>query len=89
MLVLCDELIGMARRFGAGVQVNEDTIAVEVIKRSARTSNFLSEKHTMKHLKDEMWFPSLLERRSENVWRDEGAETLQDRLREKLKSLLA
>ncbi len=89
MLVLCDELIGMARRFGAGVQVNEDTIAVEVIKRSAKTSNFLSEKHTMKHLKDEMWFPSLLERRSENVWRNEGAETLQDRLRKTLNTLLA
>ena len=88
MLVLCDELIGMARRYGAGIQVNEDTLAVEVMKRSAKSSNFLSEKHTMKHLKNEMWFPSLLERRSENVWRNEGAETLQDRLREKLKSLL-
>jgi trimethylamine:corrinoid methyltransferase-like protein len=43
----------------------------------------------MKHLKDEMWFPALLERRSENVWRNEGAETLQERLREKLKTLLA
>ncbi len=89
MLVLCDELIGMARRFGAGTTVNEDTLAVEVIRRSAKTSNFLSEKHTMKHLENEMWFPELLERRSENVWRNEGAETLQYRLREKLNTLLA
>jgi trimethylamine--corrinoid protein Co-methyltransferase len=89
MLVLCDELIGMARRFGAGVRINEDTIAADIIMRSAKTSNFLSEKHTMKHLQDEMWFPELLERRSENVWRDEGAVSLQDRLREKLKTLLA
>lgn len=89
MLVLCDELIGMARRFGSGVAVNEDTIAVEVMKRSAKNSGYLSEKHTMKHLRNEMWFPSLLERRSENVWQSSGSEPLQDRMREKLNSLLA
>ena len=79
----------MARRFGAGISVNEDTLALDVMKRSAKTSGYLSEKHTIKNLRDEMWFPSLLERRSENVWRNAGSERLQDRIREKLKILLA
>ena len=59
MLVLCDELIGMARRFGAGISVDDDTLAVEVIKRAAKTSDFLSEKHTMRYVREEMWYPSL------------------------------
>jgi trimethylamine--corrinoid protein Co-methyltransferase len=89
MLVLCDELIGMARRFAAGTSVDEDTLAVEVTKHAAKTSAFVAQKHTMRHLKNEMWFPSLLERRTENVWREGGSETLQDRIRQKLNTLLA
>lgn len=88
MLVYCDELIGMARRLTAETIVNEDTLAVDVIKRAAKTTDFVAEKHTMKYMKSEMWIPALGERRTENIWREAGAESLQDRIRGKLNSIL-
>lgn len=88
MLVYCDELIGMARRLTADTIVNEDTLAVDVIKRAAKTTDFVAEKHTMKYMKSEMWIPALGERRTENIWKEGGAESLQDRIRGKLNSIL-
>ena len=61
---LADILAAAWREDLGGISVNEDTLALDDMKRSAKTSGYLSKKHTIKHLRGEMWFPSPLERRS-------------------------
>jgi trimethylamine--corrinoid protein Co-methyltransferase len=89
MLVLCDELAGMARRFSAGIQVDSDTLAVDVIQRASKECTFMKDRHTAKHLRSEMWIPSMFQRTYPGEWQDDGSTTMQQRIREKLKDLLS
>ena len=89
MLVLCDELAGMAKSFAAGIQVNDDTLAFEVIRRAYKSQSYIMDKHTMQHVRSVMWQPTLIRRITLEKWRSSGLETLQKRIRERLMDLLA
>jgi len=88
MLVLCEELAGMACRILEGTKVNEDTLAFDTIRRSAKISQYLTDEHTLRHVRGEMWMPSVFQRISLNRWADSGSKTVRERIREKLRSLL-
>ncbi len=89
MLVLCDELAGMAKSFAAGVQVNEDTLALDAIRRAYKDHSYITDPHTLKHVRTAMWKPGLLRRFSLEDWQASGSEALQKRVREKVGDLLA
>ncbi len=88
MLVLADELAGMASRFAAGIQVDEASLAVDVVARAAGDNSFLTDEHTHGRYLNEMWLPSLFGRSDVDMWHEAGAETLQDRLRARLDDIL-
>lgn len=89
MLVLCDELAGMAKRYAAGIQVNEDTLALDATRRAYQDHSFITDPHTLKHVRTAMWKPNLFRRVSREDWQSSGSETLQKRLRERVGDLLA
>jgi len=49
-LVLDDEINGIIRRLYRGIEVNEDTIGVQVINNVGARGSFLTEDHTLKYL---------------------------------------
>jgi len=89
MLVACDELAAMASKFGAGIEVNADTIATEVIARASADNSFLTDPHTLERYETEMWIPSLLRREGIENWQEAGQPGLKITLREKTLDLLA
>ncbi len=88
MLALCDELICSARRLAAGLTVNEENLAVEVSVRATAQNSFLSDEHTLAHMRRSMWSPALFRRSSLEDWQRAGSPSLQDRLRARLHELL-
>lgn len=88
MLVLCDELAGSAKRFASGVDVNEETLAVEVVRRAYEDHDFLSDEHTVRHVRSAIWYPTLCERSSVEEWMGAGPSVMQERIREKVLDLL-
>jgi len=88
MLVLCDELAGCARRLAAGLEVSEERLAVEVSARAAPDNSFLTDEHTLGHMRSALWDSGLLRRTSPEDWQREGSPSLQDRLRARLHQLL-
>jgi trimethylamine--corrinoid protein Co-methyltransferase len=87
MLVLCDELAGMVRRIAAGTVVNEETLAVDVTRRAANRNSYLSDEHTLKHVRTEMWIPALFQRINLSSWHKIGSKAVGERIREKLMTL--
>ncbi len=79
------EIIGMVRRFGANVEVNEDTLAYEAISVAGIGGEFMSCPHTFAHLRSESFFPAI--NLSGNVSGDEG-EKYQEKIADKLGSML-
>jgi trimethylamine--corrinoid protein Co-methyltransferase len=88
MLVACDELAAMATRFGSGIDVSSETIAIDVIARASADNSFLTDPHTLARYKTEMWIPNLMRRESIENWQDADKPDLAVTLREKTLDLL-
>ena len=82
----------MIKRAIKGVTVNEDTIALDVIKKVATSEkqgvNFLAESHTRKHMRSELYMPRLADRSRRSTWQKKGAKNIIERAREKVDSIL-
>ncbi|CAA7600602.1 trimethylamine-corrinoid protein Co-methyltransferase [Acididesulfobacillus acetoxydans] len=89
MLVMSNELIGMAKRFVRGIRVNKETLATEVVDQVGPGGHFLGEQHTLDYMRSEFWTPSLMNRKRYDEWKDAGAKTLGDRAHEQVLNILA
>lgn len=68
-----NEIISLVRRMSRGIDINADTLAVEVIEEVGPAGNFLAVDHTVAHFRDELWFPRLFDRKVWSVWEEAGA----------------
>jgi len=87
-LVICHEIIGWIKRFLPGLEINEDTLALDVIHQVGPDGNFLEMEHTALHCRDD-WYPELLDRQSYDDWTNEGSPTLRSRAKQKVDDILA
>ncbi len=88
MLVMQHELIGFVERVLRGFAVDEESLAVEVIKAVGPGGSFMDQEHTARHFRQELWFPKLLDRQFYAAWAAQGKRTLADRCRECKEQLL-
>ncbi len=88
-LVIDDEEAAMIQRLADGILVNEDTIALDLIEKVGIGGMFLAERHTIEHLRQEQFFPKLIDRRSVDLWRRDGGRTLEERARARVRDALA
>jgi trimethylamine--corrinoid protein Co-methyltransferase len=89
MLVMGDEIIRMARFVMDGIEVTDETLALDAIARVNPGSGFLADKHTLKHWRTAQWNPSLLDRRQYEDWANAGSKDLYARLNERARKILA
>jgi len=88
MLVMSNEVIGMAKRILGGVKVTPETLAVDVIERVGPGGHYLTEEHTRQHFKTELWFPALMDRQQRRGWEASGEKTMAERVRARVKDIL-
>jgi len=88
-LAAMDEAIGYSRRITRGIEVNEDTLAVEVINRVGPNGHYLKDKHTHRYYKSEFWLPNLCDRQSYETWELMGKTTFKDRTVARVQDILA
>ena len=86
---MMDEAIGYGRRITRGIEVNEDSLATDVIHRVGPNGHYLYDKHTQNHFKTEYWYPNLHDRRSFEAWQKKGSQTMRDRVIERVRSIVA
>ncbi len=87
-LVIDDELCKAMLTSIRGVEVNDETLAVDVIKKVGPGGHYLAQKHTMNHFMKEQFIPELIDRSSYDEWKKNGEKSLVDRAREKVKKIL-
>ncbi len=68
-LLMDCEIYRLVRKMIEGIVVDDETLAVEVIRAVGPGGNFLTQKHTKKHMR-ELWQPRFLDRRPYNVWEE-------------------
>ena len=62
LVVLTDEVISMNRRALEGIEVSEETLALDVIAAAGHGGDFLGQKHTKKYVRGLQWRPTILNR---------------------------
>ncbi len=84
---MCDEIIGMVKQIGKGIQVTDETLALDILKEVGPGGEFLSHDHTYDHWKE--WFrPTIIDRSNYEVWSDSGSKTYNDRLEPEVDRIL-
>ena len=87
-LVMNNEMIGYLKRIMRGFEVNKETIAFEVIRRVGVGGHFLEDEHTLRHFKEELWFPSLFDRNNWEIWKGKGGNSIVERAVKKKEEIL-
>lgn len=75
--VIDEEMVGMVRRIGRGVEVGDETLALEVIREAGPCGQFLDKDHTFEHFEQELFLPRLGNRDSYDRWKEKGAAPLE------------
>ena len=88
MLVMGNEVIGMAKRFIRGIEVNAETLARALVEEIGPGGHFLQERHTVRHFRNELWAPALLTREHRHVWQQSGAKDMAQRVQEKVRAIV-
>jgi len=89
-LVIDDEIFGMIFRAAKGIDVSEEKLAIDVITKVAReASNFLEQKHTLKHFQSEYFRPKLASKEARARWEKRGSKSMVEVAREKVRKILA
>jgi trimethylamine---corrinoid protein Co-methyltransferase len=89
MLVLTDEIIGMVKRLMRGIEVNRDTILLDLIEKVGPGGHFLEEPESAAVSRREVWMPTVLDRNQHAIWEQAGAKDTAQRVNEKLRKILA
>ena len=88
MIIILNEVIDQVRRLYRGIPVNEETLALDVIRDVGADGNFLVHRHTLEHLAHTQWRPELISRVGYEKWQADGSTSLLTRAKKKLQQVL-
>lgn len=84
LMVLVDELIDMVKVLMGGIEINDETLPLNLIEEVGPGSDYLSEGHTLKHF-PKFWVPRIFDR---SFIRNEGTKDCEQLLNEKTIEIL-
>ena len=88
LLTICDEIMSMISYALRGFEVNDETLARDVIAKVGSRGHYLSQAHTLKFFKREHWFPTLLDRQTREKWVKNGSKDLLAAARQRTSEIL-
>jgi len=80
-MVIDDEIIGMVRRVMDGVPVTDETLAVDLICSRGPGKGYMAEEHTVGHMREGRYQPTVADRRPREEWAPGGSPTASERAR--------
>jgi len=88
MMAICNEILGFLRASTAGVVVNDETLALDVIEELGPTGAYLGHEHTVRHYK-EPFYSKLIDKNPYSVWQKRGSTTMEARAAKMVDDILA
>ena len=88
-LVIDNDIFKMIRKMMQGVLVDDENLAVDIIKSVGPGGDFLMQEHTMKYMRTLPSAPNLIERNNRENWLASGGKGLAERAAERAAEILA
>jgi trimethylamine--corrinoid protein Co-methyltransferase len=89
LVVIEDEIVSWIKACTKGLEINEETLALDLIHEHALSGDFLGTDHTLRHVREIEWQPRLVDRQNYDRWVESGATSMRDRARAKIEEILA
>jgi trimethylamine---corrinoid protein Co-methyltransferase len=89
MAVICDEMVHMIKRVLAGINITDETLAVDVIREVGPGGGFLQTDHTVDFFRKELFFPNLFQRKTIEKWQKDGSKMIHQVAHERVQNILA
>jgi trimethylamine--corrinoid protein Co-methyltransferase len=77
LVVICDEIISWSKAYMQGLEISEETLALDEIHEHALKGDFLGTEHTVRHVR-EGWQPRLVDRHNYEQWMASGGISIRD-----------
>jgi trimethylamine--corrinoid protein Co-methyltransferase len=87
-LVIDNEILGMVMRAVEGIDVNDETLAFDLIKKIGPAGHFVSERHTRRHMRSQQYLPQFSDRETRDKWQANGAKDARARATEKAREII-
>lgn len=87
-IVFDNEICGMVSRLLKGIEVTDETLAVDQICRAGSKPNYMGTMFTMKKFRQEHFIPQLMDRRARDAWEAAGGKNIVEVATEKAKQVL-
>lgn len=78
LMAIDNDLIAWIRAATESVEVNEETLALDVVEELGPTGNYLSHDHTYRHFRD-AHYSELADKRQYDSWLEQGGTTMEER----------
>jgi trimethylamine---corrinoid protein Co-methyltransferase len=86
-LLMDCEIYDLIKQVTQGITITDETLALHVIDRLGPQNHFLTDPHTIKHLR-QVWQPNIIDRSSSESWSKKGAQSHSEIARNKAKEIL-
>jgi trimethylamine--corrinoid protein Co-methyltransferase len=87
IMVIADDILGFLRAATRGVEVSEETLAIDVIEELGPTGSYLDHEHTLRHYR-QPFYSKLADKNQYSVWLKRGGKAMEDRAAEMVDSIL-
>jgi trimethylamine--corrinoid protein Co-methyltransferase len=88
-LVIDDDLAGMMLRVRRGIELDDDRLASRLIQEIGPSGNYLTNPHTLRYMRTEIFIPTVLNRQNRHNWTQAGEQDLVQSTRQRAKDLIA
>ena len=86
-LAICNEILDWIGHFTGGIEINDETLALDLIDEIGPDGYYLDCDHTYAHFR-ERWYPTLFDRNNYDGWLAAGGHTLAERAAEQVQTIL-
>ena len=84
LIVLTDEIVNMVKVMMGGLEINDETLPLDLIERVGPRGDYLSQGHTLKHFR-KFWVPKIFDR---SMIKKEGVKDCEELLKERTIEIL-
>jgi trimethylamine--corrinoid protein Co-methyltransferase len=89
MTLLAGEINDFVKRIESGIEVSDETLCLDLIRKVGPGGSFIAEKHTARNFRKETFYPRFLNRKQHRQWEAEGRITLAETLRKRATEIVS